>query len=132
MHPEEDRGAAREMVPAGLREVAPAGNPEARRQRLQQNRHQVRQQDDAEKRVPVARPAFEVRRPVARIHVADGDQVAGPGKREQLAQKPPVAGTGIEPWTSGRLTLGRGPAASRRRDSRRGRPWSTTLRQSQL
>ena len=33
-------------VAAGLGQVAPGGDAEPRRQRLQQDRHQVRQQDD--------------------------------------------------------------------------------------
>ena len=77
--------AARVAVAAGLRQVAAAGDPEPRRQRLQQDRHQVRQQDDAEQRVAVLRAAGEVGRPVPRIHVADGHQVARAREREQLA-----------------------------------------------
>ena len=96
----------RVVIAAGLREVAAAGDAEPRGERLQQDRHQVREHDDAEQRVAVARAAGEVGRPVAGVHVADGDQVAGAGEREQL---PPEAaassGTAIEPCTSGRLTV---------------------------
>ena len=63
-------------VAAGLRQVAPAGDAEARRERLQQDRHQVRHHDHAEQRVAEARAAGEVGGPVARVHVADGHQVA--------------------------------------------------------
>ena len=75
----------RVAVAAGLREVAAAGDAEPRRQRLQQDRHQVRDHDDAEQRVAEPGAAGEVGRPVARVHVADRDQVARAGEREQLA-----------------------------------------------
>ena len=75
----------RVAVAAGLREIAAAGDAEPRGQRLQQDRHQVRHHDDAEQRVAVARAAGEVGRPVAGIHVADGDEVARTGEGEELA-----------------------------------------------
>ena len=75
----------RVAVAARLREVASAGDAEPRGQRLQQDRHQVRQHDHAEQRVAEPRAAGEVGRPVPGVHVADGDEVAGAGKGEQLA-----------------------------------------------
>ena len=81
----------RVAVAARLREIASAGDAEPDGERLQQDRHQVGDQDHAEQRVAVARAAGEVGRPVARVHVADGDQVARTRKRQQL---PPE--TGIE------------------------------------
>ena len=84
-HPEDDRRRPRIAVAAGLREVASAGDAQARGERLQQNRHQIRQHDHAEEGVAVARAAGEVRGPVARVHVADRDEVSRSGKREQLA-----------------------------------------------
>ena len=99
---------ARVAVAAGLREVAAAGDAEARGERLQQDRHQVGDHDDAEQRVAVARAAGEVGGPVAGVHVADGDQVAGAGEGEHLAPEAGSVGMAIEPWTSGRL---RSPAA---------------------
>ena len=83
--------------------------PSRARERLQQDRHQVGEQDDAEQRVAEPRAAGEVGGPVARVHVADGHQVARAGEREQLAPEPRVGGIGTVPWTSGRLfPLGRG------------------------
>ena len=79
------RGRPRVAVAAGLGEVASAGDAEARGQRLQQDRHQVGDHDDAEQRVAEARAAGEVGGPVARVHVADRDQVARAGEGEQLA-----------------------------------------------
>ena len=84
-HPEDDGGRARVAVAAGLREIAAAGDAEARGERLQQDRHQVRDHDDAEQRVAVARAAGEVGGPVAGVHVADGDEIAGSGEGEHLA-----------------------------------------------
>src|SRR5207248_10304234 len=84
-----DRRRARVAVAAGLREVAAAGDAEARGERLQQDRHQVREHDHAEERVTVLGAARKVSRPIARVHVADGDEIAGTGEREQL---PPEAG----------------------------------------
>ena len=49
-------------------------------------------QDDAEQRVAEARAAGEVGRPVARVHVADGDQVARAGEGEQLAPEAGAVG----------------------------------------
>ena len=84
-HPQHDRRRPRVAVAAGLRQVASAGDAEPRRQRLQQDRHQIRQHDDAEERVAEASAACEVGRPIARIHVADGHEITGPRKGEELA-----------------------------------------------
>ena len=43
-------------------------------------------QDDAQQRVAEPRSAGEVGGPVARIHVADGDEIAGSGEREHLPE----------------------------------------------
>ena len=77
-------------IAAGLGEVAAGDDAKAGGQRLQQDRHQVGQQDDRQQRVAEARAAGDVGRPVARIHVADRDQVARSGKGEQL-QEPGAA-----------------------------------------
>ena len=74
---------------AGLREIAVGDDAEARGERLQQDRHQVREQDDRQQRVAKLRAAREVGRPVAGVHVADRDQVSRPGKGQQPAR--PVA-----------------------------------------
>ena len=90
--PQDDRDRPRVAVAAGLREVASAGDAEARGERLQQDRHQVRDHDDAEQRVAVARAAGEVGGPVAGVHVADGDEIAGAGEGEQLAPEAGAVG----------------------------------------
>ena len=104
--PQHDRRRPRVAVAAGLRQVAAAGDPQPRRERLQQDRHQVGDHDHAEQRVAVPRAAGEVGRPISRVHVADGDEIAGTGEREQLSPEAGAeCGMAIEPWTSGRLTL---------------------------
>jgi hypothetical protein len=82
------------VIAAGLRQVAATGDAESRGQRLQQDRHHVRHEDHAEQRVTVAGAAGEVGRPVAGIHVADGDEVARPGKGEELSPEPGIGGNG--------------------------------------
>ena len=73
------------VVAAGLGQVAAGDDAELERQRLQQDGHEVGEQDDRKQRVAEARAAGQVGGPVARVHVADRDQVAGPGEGEQLA-----------------------------------------------
>ena len=83
--PERNGRRTRVAVPAGLREVPAARDPEARSERLQDDRHHVGQNDDAEERVSVPGASGEVGRPVARVHVPDGDEIAGSRKCEELA-----------------------------------------------
>ena len=75
------------VVAAGLREIAPGDDAELRREPLEQHGHEVREQDDAEQRVAEARSAGEVGGPVAGIHVADGDEIAGSGEGEELPKE---------------------------------------------
>ena len=72
---------------ARLRQVASADDAQPGGQRLQQNRHQVRKHQDPQKLVAEARAAFEVGGPVARIHVADADQVRGAREGEHSLQE---------------------------------------------
>ncbi len=77
------------MVAAGLRQIASGGDAELDAQMLEQNRHEIGNHDDGQQRVAELRAAGKVGRPVAGIHVADGDEKAGAGKRQQL---PPERG----------------------------------------
>ena len=86
-HPEPDGDRPRIVVAARLREIASGDDAELGREPLQQHRHEVREQDDAEQRVPELRSAGEIGGPVAGVHVADGDEIPGPGEREQLAEE---------------------------------------------
>ena len=75
LYPEADRGAAREALPADLRQVPSGCDPELRRQRLDQHRHQVRRDDHPEERESELGSAGDVRGEVARIHVGHaGDE----------------------------------------------------------
>ena len=112
-HPQHDRGRARVAVAAGLRQIAAAGDAEPRGERLQQDRHQVRQHDHAEQRVAVARAAGEVGRPVAGIHVADGDEVARTGEGEQLAPEAGADRDGDRSVDFGQAEVSRRPAPVR-------------------
>ena len=83
--PQHERHRRREVIAARLRKVAAADDAEARRQRLQQDRHEVGQHDHADQRVAVARSTRQVGGPVAGIHVADRHEIAGAGKCHHLA-----------------------------------------------
>ena len=74
-----------ERVAARLGEVASRREAETRAQRLQQDRHDVRHQRDAQQRVAELRAAGERGRPVAGVHIADGNEVARPEEREETA-----------------------------------------------
>ena len=81
------------MIVAGLGQIALRGDTEPRAKRLQQNRHQVRKQNDAEQRVTKSRSAGQIGRPVSRIHVTDGYEVSRSGECQNLPP-PPFAGDG--------------------------------------
>ncbi len=85
-HPQEERHGPRVMVAARLGEVAPGDDAQLAGEPLQQDRHQVGEQDDAEQGVAEARTARKRRGPVAGVHVTHRHQVPRPGKREQLAK----------------------------------------------
>ena len=106
--PEHDGRAARVAVAAGLGEVASAGDAETRGERLQQDRHQVREHDHAEQRVAVPGAACEVGGPVAGVHVADGDEIAGSGEGEELAPEAGAVRDG-----DGAMDFGQAEAAGR-------------------
>ena len=78
----------RVLLAAGLREVLAGHHAELHAQRLQEHRHQVRQQDHPDEGVAELGAAGEVGRPVAGVHVADADQVAGAGEGEEAAPPP--------------------------------------------
>jgi len=72
------------MIAAGLRQIAAGGDAEFGGEMLQQDRHEIGNHDDRQQRVTKLRAAREVGGPVAGVHVADGDEITGAGKREQL------------------------------------------------
>ncbi len=106
-NPKNKGRAPRVDVSTGLREIAAAGNAKACRQRLQQNRHQVRQHDDAQKRIAEPCAARDVGRPVAGIHVADSDQVARPGEGGHFFPESADNGDGHAAVNFGKAAAGR-------------------------
>ena len=87
LDPEAERGAAREAVAADLGQVAPRGDPELGRQRLDQHRHQVRDEDHPAERVAELRAARDVGGEVSRVDVGDAGDECGAEER----QDPPAA-----------------------------------------
>ena len=81
--PEDHRG--RIAVAAGLGQVAAGGDAETGAESLQQHGHQIRQQHDRQQGIAEGGAAGQIRRPIAGIHIADGDDEAGPGKGQSLA-----------------------------------------------
>ena len=73
------------MFAAGLRKIAPSGDAEFGGNRLQEHGDQAAEEHDAEQRVAEFGAAAEIRGPIPGIHVADGDEIAGAGKREQFS-----------------------------------------------
>ena len=72
-NPEELPDGRRITLPAGLREVEAGRDIEADTQMLEQDGHQVRQQDHPEQRVTELRATGEVSGPVTWIHIPDRD-----------------------------------------------------------
>ena len=120
--PERDGDRLRVVVAARLREIAAGDDAELRREALEEHRHDVREQHDAEQRVAEARSAGEIGGPVAGVHVADRDEIPGSGEGEELPEEAPARRSGRcgrPPAGSARrasgASRGRGAAAGRRR-----------------
>ena len=102
-----DYRAPARVQPAGLREIETAHDAEAGRQHLQEHCHQARQQHDPQQRIAEARATREIGGPVARVHVADGNQVAGPEEAEQAPRREGVG------WCLADAAAARGRVARR-------------------
>ena len=89
---------------AGLGQVQPGGDAQPCGQGLQQDGHEVGEQDHRQQQVAELRAAGQVRGPVARIHVAHRDHVAGAEKGQQPPQPAAALGhrhAGIHPPQAG-------------------------------
>ena len=75
------------MVAAGGGQIASRDYAQLDGECLQQNRHQVGEQDDGKKGVIVFRAAGQVGRPVAGVHVAHRHQVSGAGESQEFAKE---------------------------------------------
>ena len=84
-NPQHETDWARVVVPAGLRQISAGCNAKFQGQRLEENCHQVREQDHAQQGIPEPRPAGQIGCPVSGVHVAHGHHVTRPGKGERLA-----------------------------------------------
>ena len=82
--PERIGDPAREGVAAGLRQVAARRHAEPRAERLQNDRHDVGEERDEQQRIAELGTARERCRPVAGVHIADGHQIAGTKKGDEL------------------------------------------------
>jgi hypothetical protein len=82
LEPDDGQGI---VVAAGLGEIAAGDDAELDAEVLQQNGHEIGDENDAQQRVAELRAALQVGGPVARVHVTDRDEKAGAGEGEQLA-----------------------------------------------
>ena len=86
-HPENDARAPRIAGLAGLRQVHLRGDPQARRQRLNQNRNEVGNHQYGNELIGETRSAGDVRGPIAGVHVTDRHEKTRPGKGQDLSPK---------------------------------------------
>ena len=86
--------AAGIVVAAGLGEVAAGDDAEFRGERLKKHRENVADEHDAEERVAEFGAAADVGGPVAGVHIADGDEIAGAGEGQDFAKPVGVVGDG--------------------------------------
>ena len=119
LEPEEDDDRPREAVAADLGEVLSGRDPELRRERLDEHRHQVRREHDPEERVAELRAGCDVRREVAGIDVRDRRDEGRPRKgrsarnprrcpereRSAAASTRASPGNACSAWTSQRSGL---------------------------
>jgi hypothetical protein len=81
-HPHRPDHRLRKMIAAQFREIAAGHDAELGRERLEQHRDQVGEQDDPKQAVAVFRAGLDVGREISRIHVGDrgDDRRAGEGQ----------------------------------------------------
>ncbi len=80
--PEREGDRSRKGIAASLREIAAGSDGETRAERLQHDRHDVGHQRHGQQCVTKLRSTCERGRPVAGVHVADRNKVAGTDERE--------------------------------------------------
>ena len=83
---------AGEMRAAELREALAGDDAQLGRERLEQHRDQVGQQDDPQQQVAELRTALDVGGEVAGIHVGDRGDDRWAGERQEAAQAAPATG----------------------------------------
>ena len=112
--PQRDRGGFRKTRAAGLREVEAGGEPQPRAERLQYDGHQTGEHGREQQRAAVARAGGERGRPIAGVHIAGRDEIAGAEKDEE-----PPRERGAFARRDGRAQISR-PARGHRGGRRRG------------
>ena len=110
LEPEPEGDPAREVVAADLREVAAGRDPELRRERLHDHRHQVRGEHRPEQQIAVLRAGGDVGREVAGIEVGDRGDEGGPEERPERPRPGPVAVERLLCGLEGRRLTGQHPA----------------------
>ncbi len=65
------------MIATSLREIAARGDAELDAQMLKQDRHEIGEHDDKQKRVAKLGAARQVGCPISGVHVTDRDKKAG-------------------------------------------------------
>ena len=104
--PDDRQGIA---VATRLGEVASRHDAELEAQVLEQDGHEIGNEDDAEERVAELRAALEIGGPVAGVHVADGDEEAGAGEGEHLSPERNTVADGNRAMDHGERRLPRRP-----------------------
>jgi hypothetical protein len=73
-------------IAAGLRQITARADGQPRRQRLQDDRHDVGEQRHEQQRVAELRAAGDGGGPVARVHITDRDEEPRPHEGQRLAE----------------------------------------------
>src|SRR5882724_455452 len=73
------------MFAAGLCQIASGGDAKLGGKRLQKHGDKTAEKDNAQQRVTEFGSAAKVGRPVARIHIADGDKISGAGESKHFS-----------------------------------------------
>ena len=95
LQPQAERDAAGELLAADLGEVVARRDPQLRRERLDEHRHQVRAQHRPEQQVPELRAAGDVGGEVARVEIRNGRDERRADERPQRAQTVALAVQGL-------------------------------------
>ncbi len=82
--PHAPAGERAEILPGQPGEILAGGDAEARGEALQDDGGEARQHHHEEQLIAVFRAGLDIGRPVAGVHVADGDEQARTGKTEDL------------------------------------------------
>ncbi len=108
--PEHRRDGPREGIAAGLGEVAAGTDGEPGAERLQDDCHDVGEERHEQQRIAELGAAGDRGRPIARVHIADGDKIAGADKGDGPPPQAAGRGNADRPEDIGQRRLTGGPA----------------------